>query len=107
MPVDFPNVQVPVPGFIGLKLALSRNKHELAGTWVNDKRDISFDYRNKRQLHQWRDGHIITAIKPGSPNLLSLPHRDFLKAGGQEAWEAAREVLEEQPDYIEFGAPFQ
>lgn len=104
---DFPSVQVPVPGFIGLKLALSRNKHELAGTWVNDKRDISFDYRNKRQLHEWREGHIITAIKPGSPNLISLPHRDFLKAGGQEAWEAAREVLEEQPDYIEFSAPFK
>lgn len=102
----FPSVTVPVPGFIGLKLALSRNKHSMAGTWVNDKRDISFDYRNKRQLHKWSDGHIITAIKPGSPNLVSLPHRDFLKAGGQEAWEAARAVLDEQPDYIEFSAPF-
>jgi len=103
---EFPKVSVPVPGFIGLKLALSRGKHELAGTWVNDHRDISFDYTNKRRLHEWRDGHIITAIKPGSPNLVSLPHRDFLKAGGQEAWEAARELLEEQPDYIEFSAPF-
>jgi hypothetical protein len=103
---SFPSVKVPVPGFVGLKLALSRNKHELAGVWTSETRDISFDYRNKRQLHKWMDGHIITAIKPGSPNLLSLPHRDFLKAGGQEAWEAAREVLEEQPDYIEFSAPF-
>jgi len=102
----FPSVTVPVPGFIGLKLALSRNKRDLAGTWVQDTRAISFDYRNKRQLHEWRDGHIITAIKPGSPNLVSLPHRDFIKAGGQEAWEAAREVLDEQPDYIEFSAPF-
>jgi hypothetical protein len=103
---DFPAVTVPVPGFIGLKLALARNKHELAGTWVKDQRSISFDYRNKRQLHKWQNGHIVTAIKPGSPNLCSLPHRDFLKAGGAEAWEAAREVLEEQPDYIEFSAPF-
>lgn len=103
---EFPSVKVPVPGFIGLKLAISRNKPELAGTWVNDTRDISFDYRNKRQLHKWVDGHIITAIKSGSPGLLSLPHRDFLKAGGAEAWEAAREVLEEQPDYIEFSRPF-
>jgi hypothetical protein len=103
---EFPKVTVPVPGFVGLKLALARNKHDAAGTWVSDKRDISFDYRNKRQLHKWCDGHIITAIKPGSAGLVSLPHRDFLKAGGQEAWEAAREMLEEQPDYIEFSAPF-
>lgn len=105
--IEFPSVTVPVPGFIGLKLALARNKHDLAGTWISDTRQISFDYRNKRQLHEWRDGHIITAIKPGSPNLVSLPHRDFIKAGGQEAWEAAREVLDEQPDFIEFSAPFQ
>jgi hypothetical protein len=103
---EFPTVTVPVPGFIGLKLALSRNKHEKAGCWVSDTRAISFDYRNKRQLHKWQDGHIITAIKPGSPNLVSLPHRDFLKAGGAEAWETARAALDEQPDYIEFSAPF-
>lgn len=104
---SFPAVEVPVPGFIGLKLAISRNKPEIAGTWVKDTRIISFDYRNKRHLHKWVNGSIITAIKSGSPGYLSLPHRDFLKAGGAEAWEAAREVLEEQPDYIEFSRPFE
>lgn len=104
---EFPSVEVPVPGFIGLKLALSRNKPELAGTWVKDKRLISFDYRNKRQGHSWRGDHIVTGIKAGFPGLQSLPHRDFLKAGGQEPWEAARLMLEEQPDYVDLGIPFK
>lgn len=104
---DFPAVPVPVPGFIGLKLAISRNKPMLAGTWVNETREISFDYRNKRQGHSWDGGAIVTNIKSGHPGLVSLPHRDFLKAGGQEPWEAARLMLEEQPDYIDLGIPFK
>lgn len=104
---DFPVVTVPVPGFIGLKLAIARNKPLLAGTWVSDTRGISFDYRNKRSGHIWDGAAIVTSIKPGHPGLLSLPHRDFLKAGGQEPWEMARLMLEEQPDYIDLGIPFK
>jgi hypothetical protein len=104
---DFPTVSVPVPGFIGLKLAISRNKPLSAGTWVNDKRDISFDYRNKRQGHDWDKNCIVTCIKAGHAGLVSLPHRDFLKAGGQEPWELARLMLEEQPDFVDLGIPFK
>lgn len=103
----FPVVSVPVPGFIGLRLAQVRRKPELAGTWVNDTRGISFDYRNKRVGHVVAGGHIVTGIKRGSPGLVSLPHRDFLAAGGAEPWEAARLMLEEQPDYIDLGIPFK
>jgi hypothetical protein len=103
----FPHVPVPVPGFIGMKLAISRNKPELAGTWVHDTREISFDYRNKRQGHRWEGGCIVTAIKAGYPGLVSLPHKDFLKAGGQEPWELARLMLDEQPDFVDFGIPFK
>jgi hypothetical protein len=103
----FPSVPVPVPAFIGLKLALSRNKPKLAGCWTNDTRIISFDYRNKRQGHEWNGNHIVTGIKPGGPGVVSLPHRDFLAAGGQEPWEEARLVLDEQPDYIDFSIPFE
>ena len=105
--VDFPHVSVPVPGFIGLKLAISRGKPEIAGTWVSDNRNISFDYRNKRMSHSWCEDHIITRPKPGFPGLVSLPHREFLKAGGQEPWEMARLMLEEQPDYVDLGIPFK
>ncbi len=103
----FPVVQVPVPGFIGLKLAQSRNKPELAGTWISDWRGISFDYRNKRAGDIQRGQTVVTGIKRGSPGLVSLPHRDFLAAGGAEPWEAARAMLEEQPDFIDLGIPWK
>lgn len=104
---DLPSVSVPVPGFVGLRLAISRNRPEMAGTWVSDSRTISFDYRNKRDGLSVVGGHIVTGIKHGSPGLVSLPHRDFLAAGGAEPWEAVRLMLEEQPDYVDLGIPFK
>jgi hypothetical protein len=105
--VAFPAVSVPVPGFVGLRLAQARGKPQLAGTWVEDRRSISFDYRNKRRGHARHGGHVVTGIRDGSPGLLSLPHRDFLAKGGAEPWEAARMMLEEQPDYVDLGVPFK
>lgn len=102
----FPEVSVPVPGFIGLKLALARNAPDKAGCWVNDNRNISFDYRNKRQGHDWIGGNILLGIKRGYSGLVSLPHREFLAQGGQEPWEAARLMLEEQPDFVDLSAPY-
>ena len=104
---DFPTVSVPVPAFIGLKLALARNKPDLAGTWTNDSRDISFDYRNKRGAHEWEGAAAVTRPKLGGPHCVSLPHREFLAAGGAEPWEAARAMLDDQPDFIDFGAPWK
>ncbi len=103
----FPSVSVPVPAFIGLKLALARNKPDLAGKWVSDERQISFDYRNTRQSHTVKGSHIVTTIKAGAPGLYSLPHRDFLAAGGHEPWENARLLMDEQPDYVDLGPPFE
>jgi len=104
---SFPSVRVPVPGFIGMRLAISRNNPASAGRWISETREISFDYRNKRSGHEWQNGHIVTGIKTGSPGLLSLPHREFLAAGGAEPWEAARLMLEEQPDWVDLGIPFK
>jgi DNA polymerase type B, organellar and viral len=102
---SFPAVSVPVPGFIGLKLAQARGKPQLAGTWVADSRLISFDYSNKRSGHRPENGYFVTGIKHGSAGLVSLPHRDFLAAGGAEPWEAARLMLEEQPEFVDLGPP--
>lgn len=107
MTVDFPSVSVPLTNFVGLKLALARNKPLLAGVWKDEVREISFDYRNKRQGHVWQDGHILTRPKRGYPGLASLPHREFLAAGGAEPWEDARLMLEEQPDWVDLGPPFE
>lgn len=104
---DFPRVTVPVPGFIGLKLALSRNRPESAGCWICDTREMSFDYRNKRSAHRWEGARIVTKPKLGGPHVISLPHSKFLSEGGAEPWEAARAMLEEQPDYVDLGIPFK
>lgn len=105
--VEFPKVTVPVPGFVGLKLAVSRGKPESAGRWISDTREISFDYRNKRVGHIWDGAALVTKPKLGSVKDISLPHREFIAAGGAEAWESARLMLEEQPDYIDLGIPWK
>jgi DNA polymerase type B, organellar and viral len=104
--VAVPGVSVPVPGFVGLRLAHSRGAYSTAGRWIDDRRQISFDWRNKRAGGTWRDGAIVTAPKLGAHSQLSLPHRDFLKAGGNEPWEAARLQLDEQPDFVDLSAPW-
>lgn len=102
----FPEVSVPVPSFIGLKLAMARNDPAKAGCWVQDHRVISFDYRNKRSAHDWLGEGIITKPKLGFRGLVSLPHREFLAKGGAEPWENARAMLEEQPDFVDLSAPY-
>jgi hypothetical protein len=42
------NVPVPINTFIGLRLALHRNKPSLAGRWHNDEKKMSFDWSLKR-----------------------------------------------------------
>ena len=104
---DIPCQSVPLSNFIGLKLALSRNNPASAGRWVAEERRISFDYTNKREGHAWEGNCIITGTKPGGPLTVSLPHKDFLKAGGAEPWENARAMLDDQPDYVDLGPPFK
>jgi len=43
-------VPVPVTNFVGLALALARGKPETAGQWVDDDRQMAFDWRSKRKL---------------------------------------------------------
>lgn len=104
---NFPTVSVPMINFIGLKLALSWGKPEKAGVWEKTERTISFDYTNKRERHLIEGSHIVTFPKAGRPGLVSLPHRDFLLRGGNEPWENARAMLEDQPDYVDLGPPFK
>ena len=100
-----PAVETPVHSFTGLRLALARNAPQTAGVWATAPRSISFDWGNKRVGCEWGDGHAITKPKLGGPRCVSLPHRDFLASGGQELWENARLMLDEQPDYFDIGAP--
>jgi DNA polymerase type B, organellar and viral len=102
--VPFPQVPVDFDNFIGLKLALARNKPELAGTWLPSIRAMSFDYTKKRRRQDLCDGHITTYdyVKMAR----TLPHRDFIALGGADTLDIAKLELQDQPDYIDLGPPW-
>lgn len=104
--VDYPSVAVPVTNFIGLRLAASRGKNETAGCWKEEERKISFDPRRKRDPFEISDNALRTITKQGSYNTFSLPHKDFIRLGGAEAWDRAKLEFEEQPDYVDTSNPW-
>jgi hypothetical protein len=101
----WPGADVPQPDFIGLRLALARGKPGTAGTWIDDRRHISFDPRNKRDAGELVLGSLETSPKPGGPGLRSLPHRDLIEQGTADLFDLERSAFDEQPDWIDLGTP--
>lgn len=103
------SVKVPVTNFIGLKLAQSRGKPDTAGQWVENEREISFDWSNKRSAgnYEWSGDCVITAPRAGGPKCVSLPHRDFVKSGKPSELAQMRLEWEDQPDYIDLSPPWR
>jgi hypothetical protein len=99
--VELPSVEVDFDCFIGMRLALARNKPEIAGQWQATSRSISFDYSRKRSHQRIRGGSIVTSPKRSAPP--SLAHRDFITAEGAAPWDNANLELADQPDYIDLG----
>jgi hypothetical protein len=97
-----PHVNMTVHGFIGMKLAQARGKPETAGCWTDVSRTIKFDWSNKRAEYMWQGEHIITKPYWGGPNLISIPHRDFILSGKPSEFDAIKLELEDQPDYTVF-----
>lgn len=98
---DMPTSTVDFDCFIGMRLALSRGKPELAGVWQATERKISFDYSRKRLYHKVQDRSIVTCPPPVAPR--SLAHRDFISEDGAAVWDNANLELADQPDYIDLG----
>lgn len=69
--VDY-TVEVPITNFITAKQAIARNKWELAGTWEETTRKLSYDWSIKRATG------VVWRI-PGSTAVKTLPHRGFKK----------------------------
>jgi len=103
----FPSVPVPVTNFVGLKIALARNKPETAGQWRQEIRSISFDYRAKRAFHVKQGSHIVTSIKPGYAGLTSVAHKEMVESGGYIPLDELRAALADQQEYIETSPPFE
>lgn len=97
-------VHVPLRVFVGLRLALQRNKPELAGEWLDlaDNEDseygakkVTFDWSTKRTNPEVVGTFVRTDPIMGSPLLESVPYNRII--GGLRA--AERLVLADQPDW--------
>lgn len=101
----FPAVSLPIDMFIGLRVAIARGKPELAGRWVTEVKHLSFDYRGKRSGHTWDDRAIVTGLIRGYPGLRSVPSKAIAQHFVDDRDEL-RIVVEDQPELIELGVPF-
>lgn len=97
-------VRIPLRVFVGLRLALQRNKPHLAGQWLDaeDRDDaehqpkkITFDWTTKRTLPEIVGTYVQTRPISGSPFLQSVPYNRVI--GGIRA--ADRLVTADQPDW--------
>lgn len=67
-----PVISVPVQSFVGHRIALHRNKPELAGCWLVVDKHIDFDWKNKRVPNgAVRDGSIYTKPFDGNSKLIT------------------------------------
>lgn len=85
------SVPIDVTIFVGVRLALARNKPELAGRWLDSARGdiepkrIRFEWHTKRFAGTFRDTSLWTDPIPGGPNLESEPYSRVI--GGIKAKE--------------------
>lgn len=95
-------VRIDGTGFITIRQALAWNKPHLAGRWLPNPKDISFDWKSKRDpgFAVLTDGILWTRPQPGSETLVSCPYNRSI--GG---WADEREWSREQPDYSTWFLP--
>ena len=95
-----PTYPVAIRSFIGHRAALARGKPQMAGAWITAAREISFDWKNKRETAaELLDGCAVTSPFAGYPGLISEP---FDPAALTELRETEME-LEAQPDFEQWG----
>lgn len=95
-----PAINVGLTNFIGHRLALARNKPELAGTWLPVTKRISFDWANKRQPAAALDGAMLRTVPyRGAPDLVSESFDPKLLT------ELSDQLLDDEaaPDYFPWG----
>jgi len=88
-------VELSLRNFIGLRLALARNRADTAGQWLEATKTVSFDWRSKRAGATYTDQYVTTDMIPGSPDLISVPYNRII--GGIRA--AERLEFADQPDW--------
>ena len=99
-----PIVPLPVTSFVGAKLANARHRPETAGMWVEAPRNISFDWLGKRQGCEFV-GPLRVRHRPLPGPLKSMAYQQSGKL--VEAFDMEKLELEDQPDPIDAGIPWQ
>lgn len=88
-------VTVELSSFVGLRLAMARNKPELAGQWLTNPKQISFDWHSKRAGITRMGDAVVTNMLQGSPDMHSQAYTRQI--GGLNAKLALD--LADQPDW--------
>jgi hypothetical protein len=101
-----PSKRIKVPIFVGLRLALKRGDLSLAGKWLEEFKVLSFSYSNKRESHSIEGAAVVTSPMPGSSQLHSIAHADYLDAGGHLPWDGAKLEFEAMPDHVDLSRPW-
>jgi hypothetical protein len=106
---EFPVAKIEMTQFIGIKLAQSRNKPETAGKWIQQTREMSFNWTRKRRLEAIKEsgGYIRTLPLPGAHDLISVPYNGITATNNSSVFDCSREELEDQPDHVDFSAPWK
>jgi hypothetical protein len=92
---DLERVEITLQSFVGLRLAMARNKPQLAGQWIDNPKHVSFDWHSKRANPSRHGNAIITKPLSGGTNLTSVPYSRTI--GGMNAKQALD--LADQPDW--------
>lgn len=79
-------VEIGLVNFVGVRLALARNKLNTAGQWQKVTKTIRFDFTGKRSMPTVTGTSVKTEMVPGSPSLSSVPYPRMI--GGHRAKEA-------------------
>lgn len=88
-------VKISLRNFIGLRLAIARNRPVTAGQWIETSKEISFDWSSKRAEPVRVGSSVSTGMIHGSSDLVSAPYNRII--GGIRASE--RLVFADQPDW--------
>lgn len=95
---DLSPVIVQLRNFVGLRLALARNRYDTAGEWQETTKTVKFDWSSKRTNPELNGGCVLTGMIEGSPDLTSVPYGRII--GGINAARAlARLEFDDQPDW--------
>lgn len=92
-----PTVCIPLHQFIGLRLAVARNKPETAGLWVDVPKKMTYDWESKRTAKAVDGTMLRTMPIQGSPGFTSVMYDRMI--GGERAQE--RLLHDDQPDWAE------